>query len=168
MGVGRVARSLVLAASALVAPALVASALLRRVGRRACEWAGGRGVLSRIVVIVVVADVCGCCPGWARKFACMFVRTLLASSDAWGRLVVRQLRRRRRRRLRVCDVVCGDWLFIAALAACLCGWLIRSARHGGRRRRHGDDATRLRVCGGVFGAALSDVRLVAHRTCARV
>jgi hypothetical protein len=27
--------------------------------------------------------------GWARKLVCMFVRTLLAASDAWGRVVAR-------------------------------------------------------------------------------
>ena len=39
-------------------------------------------------------------------------------------------------------------MFIAALAACLCGWLIRSARHGTADNDdgHGDDATRLPVC----------------------
>jgi hypothetical protein len=41
-------------------------------------------------------------------------------------------------------------LFIAVFAACLCGWLIRSARHGTADNDdgHGDDATRLRVFGG--------------------
>jgi hypothetical protein len=27
--------------------------------------------------------------GWACKLACLFVRTLLAASDVWGRVVVR-------------------------------------------------------------------------------
>ncbi len=61
-------------------------------------------------------------------------------------------------------------LFTAALAACLCGWLIRSARHGTADNDdgHGDDATRLRVFGGAFWAALADVRLGERRTCVRV
>jgi hypothetical protein len=62
-------------------------------------------------------------------------------------------------------------LFIAALAACLCGWLIRSARHGTADNDdgHGDDATRLRVLGGACWAALVDVRLVdVRRPCVRV
>ncbi len=44
-------------------------------------------------------------------------------------------------------------LFIAAFAACLCCWLIRSARHGAADNDdgRGDDATRLRVFGGGFG-----------------
>ena len=39
-------------------------------------------------------------------------------------------------------------LFIFALAACLCGWLIRSARRGTADNDdgHGDDATRLPAC----------------------
>ena len=39
-------------------------------------------------------------------------------------------------------------LFMAALAACLCGWLIRSARHGtvANNDGPGDDATRLPAC----------------------
>jgi hypothetical protein len=39
-------------------------------------------------------------------------------------------------------------LFVAALAACFCGWLIRSARHGTADNGdgHGDDATRLPAC----------------------
>jgi hypothetical protein len=61
-------------------------------------------------------------------------------------------------------------LFIAALAACLCGWLIRSARHGTADNDdgHGDDATRLRVFGGACRAALTDVRLGARSRCVRV
>jgi hypothetical protein len=60
--------------------------------------------------------------------------------------------------------------FIAALVACLCGWLIRSARHGTADNDdgHGDDATRLRVFGGACWAALADVGLGAHRWCVRV
>jgi hypothetical protein len=55
-----------------------------------------------------------------------------------------------------CSFVVID-LFIAAMAACLCGWLIRSARHGTADNDdgHGHDATRMRVCWrrvlGVFG-----------------
>ncbi len=61
-------------------------------------------------------------------------------------------------------------LFIAALAACLCGWLIRSARHGTADNNdgHGDDATRLRVFGGACWAALADVRLRARSLCVHV
>jgi hypothetical protein len=60
-------------------------------------------------------------------------------------------------------------LFFVALAACLCGWLIRSARHGTADfDGHGDDATRLRVFGGVCWAALADIRLGARRACVRV
>jgi hypothetical protein len=61
-------------------------------------------------------------------------------------------------------------LFIAALAACLCRWLIRSERHGAADNDdgHGDDATRLRVFGGACWAALADVRLGARRPCVRV
>jgi hypothetical protein len=61
-------------------------------------------------------------------------------------------------------------IVIAALAACLCGWLIRSARDGTADNDdgHGDDATRLRVFGGVRWAALADVRLVARSKCVRV
>ena len=62
-------------------------------------------------------------------------------------------------------------LFIAALTACLCGWLMRSARHGtvDNDDGHGDDATRLRVFGGACWAALADVRLGgARRKCVRV
>jgi hypothetical protein len=107
----------------------------------------------------------------ARKLACMFVRTLLAASDVWGRVVV----------LYYCDGGGGGacfvvllfvaiGLFIAALAACLCGWLIRSARHGTADNDdgHGDDATCLRVFGGACWAALADVRLGARRRCDRV
>ncbi len=61
-------------------------------------------------------------------------------------------------------------LFIVALAACLCCWLIRSARHGTADNDdgHGDDATRLRVFGGACWAALADVRLGTRRACVRV
>jgi hypothetical protein len=61
-------------------------------------------------------------------------------------------------------------LFTAALAACLCGWLIRSAPNGtvDNNDGHGDDATRLRVFGGVCWAAWSNVCLVARRACVRV
>jgi hypothetical protein len=61
-------------------------------------------------------------------------------------------------------------LFVAALAACLCGWLIRSARHGTADNGdgHGDDSTRLRVFGGAYSAALADVRLGARSKCVRV
>jgi hypothetical protein len=61
-------------------------------------------------------------------------------------------------------------LFNAALAACLCGWLIRTARRGtvDNDGDHGDDATRLRVFGGTYLAALADVRLGARSWCARV
>ncbi len=61
-------------------------------------------------------------------------------------------------------------LFIAAWAACLCGWLIRSARHGfaDNDDGHGDDATCLRVFGGACWAPLADVRLGARRACVRV
>jgi hypothetical protein len=64
----------------------------------------------------------------------------------------------------------GIDLFIAALAACMCGWLMRSARHGTADNddAHGDDATRLRVFGGACWAALADVRLGARRACVRV
>jgi hypothetical protein len=60
--------------------------------------------------------------------------------------------------------------FIAALAAFLCGWLIRSARHGTADNDdgHGDNATRLRVFGGTCWAALADVRLGARRRCVGV
>ncbi len=73
--------------------------------------------------------------------------------------------RRRRRRLFVMLLVIDS--SIAVLAARLCGWLIRSARHGTADNDdgHGDDATCLRVFGGVFRAALADVRLGAHRAC---
>ncbi len=61
-------------------------------------------------------------------------------------------------------------LFVAALAACLCGWLIRSVRHGTADNDdgHGDDLTRLRVFGGACWAALADVRLGARSKCVRV
>ncbi len=61
-------------------------------------------------------------------------------------------------------------LFIAALAACLCGWLIGSARHGTADNDdgHADDATRLRVSGGACWAALADIRFGARRRCVRV
>ncbi len=63
--------------------------------------------------------------------------------------------------------VVGD-LFIAALAACLCGWLIRSARRGAADDDgHGDDAIRRRVFGGGCWAALANVRLGARRACVR-
>ena len=54
---------------------------------------------------------------------------------------------------------------IAALAAWLCGWFFRSARHGtvDNDVGHGDDATRLRVFGGACWAALADVRFGAQR-----
>ncbi len=60
---------------------------------------------------------------------------------------------------------------IAALAVCLCGWLIRSARHGTADNDdgHGDDATRLRVFGGACWSALAaDVRFGARSACVRV
>ncbi len=82
-----------------------------------------------------------------------------------------RLRRRRRRRLFlfVMLFVVID-LFIAALVACLCGWLIGSARHGTADNDdgHGDDATRLRVFGGACWAALADVRLGARSWCVLV
>ncbi len=61
-------------------------------------------------------------------------------------------------------------LLIAALAACLCGWLIGSARHGtaDNDNGHGDDASRRRVFGGASWAALADVRLGARSLCVRV
>ena len=61
-------------------------------------------------------------------------------------------------------------LFIFALAACLCGWRIRSAWRGTADNDdgHGDDATRLCVFGGACWAALADVRLAARRACVRV
>jgi hypothetical protein len=61
-------------------------------------------------------------------------------------------------------------LFVAALATCLCGWLIRSARHGTADNDDGpgDDATRVRVFGGACRAALADVRLGARSRCVRV
>ncbi len=59
--------------------------------------------------------------------------------------------------------------FIAALAVCLCGWLIRSARHrtADNDDGHGDDATHLRVFAGAGWATLADVRLGARRRCVR-
>jgi hypothetical protein len=62
-------------------------------------------------------------------------------------------------------------LFIAALAACLCGWLIRSARHGTADNDdgRGDDATLMpacvwrRVLGGLGGRPLGRAQLV--RSC---
>jgi hypothetical protein len=61
-------------------------------------------------------------------------------------------------------------LFVAALAACLRVWLIRSARHGlaDNDDGHGDDATRLRVFDGAYRAALADVRFGARSACVRV
>ncbi len=52
----------------------------------------------------------------------------------------------------------------------MCGWLIRSAPNGtvDNNDGHGDDATRLRVFGGVCWAAWSNVCLVARRACVRV
>jgi hypothetical protein len=60
--------------------------------------------------------------------------------------------------------------FIAAWAACLCGRLIRSARHGTADNDdgHGGDLTRLRVICGACRAALADVRLGARSACVRV
>jgi hypothetical protein len=50
-----------------------------------------------------------------------------------------------------------------------CVWPIRSVPHGtADNDGHGDDATRLRVFGGVCGAALADVRLGARSMCVRV
>jgi hypothetical protein len=61
-------------------------------------------------------------------------------------------------------------LFIAAWVACLCGRLICSARHGTADNDdcHGDDATRLRVFGGVYWASLADVRWGARSRCVRL
>ncbi len=60
-------------------------------------------------------------------------------------------------------------LFIAALAACLCGLLIRSARRGTADNGdgHDNDTTHLRVFGGACWAALANVRLGAQlvRSC---
>ncbi len=52
----------------------------------------------------------------------------------------------------------------------MCGWLIRSARHGAADNDdgHGDDAPRLRVFGGACWAASADVRLGARSWCVRV
>jgi hypothetical protein len=113
------------------------------------RWAGGNAVCSSYFVVVAVAVVCG--RAW--KLACMFVRTLLAASDVWGRVVIRD--------------ACGGGggaclfvvlfvvmeLFIAVLAACLCGWLICSARHGTADNGdgHGDDATHLCVLAACVG-----------------
>jgi hypothetical protein len=81
-----------------------------------------------------------------------------------------KLARRRRRRSFVCYLFVVFDSFIVALAACLCGWLIRSARHATADNDdgHGDDATRLRVFGGACWAALADVRLGARSLCVRV
>jgi hypothetical protein len=54
-------------------------------------------------------------------------------------------------------------LFIAALAACLCGWLIHGTADNDNG--HGDDATRLRVFGGACWAALANVRLGPRSQC---
>jgi hypothetical protein len=82
---------------------------------------------------------------------------------------LRLRRRRRGTRLFVMLFVVID-LFIAAFTACLCGWLIRSARHGTADNDdgHGDDATCFCVFGGVCWAALADVRLGARRRCVHV
>jgi hypothetical protein len=57
-------------------------------------------------------------------------------------------------------------LFIAALAACLCDWLIHGTSDN--NDGHGDDATRLRVFGGACSAASADVRFCARSPCVRV
>jgi hypothetical protein len=101
----------------------------------------------------------------------MIVRTVLAAYDVCGLFVVRY----------DCDGGGGGAcsfgmlfvvvdLIIAALAACLCGWLIGLARHGtvDNDDGHCDDATRLPLFGGAFLAALADVRLGARRRCVRV
>jgi hypothetical protein len=76
MVVGRFARSLV-----LVACASVVSSLSRN------GWArvGGQVAMQRvdILLLLLLWQRCAC------KLACMFVRTLLAASDEWGRIVVR-------------------------------------------------------------------------------
>jgi hypothetical protein len=58
-------------------------------------------------------------------------------------------------------------LFMAALAAHLCGWLIRWARHrtADNDDGHGGNATRLRVFGGACLAASADVCFGARSLC---
>jgi hypothetical protein len=127
-----------------------------------------------LVVVVVVADVCACGPAGLGMQVSVYVSTLLAASDVWGRVVVRyDCHGGGGCCLFVCLFVTlfvATNSFIAALAACLCGWLIVSARHGTADNDdvRGDDATRLRVFGGTCWVALADVRLGARRPCVRV
>ncbi len=96
-----------------------------------------------LLLLLLRCQMCAAA-GRACKFACMFVRTLLLASDV------------------VIDLV------FAALAACLCGLLIRSARHGTADNDDGhvDDATRLpacvwrRVLGGFGGRPLGRAQMV--------
>jgi hypothetical protein len=168
-GTGRFARSLVLVAFA-------SAAVTGRVG--AGGLVGGQVARQCVVDILLMLlwwQMCAAVrrQGWACTFACMFVRTLLAASDVWGRVIVRKDCDGGRGG--ACLFVCvflfvAIDLFIAALAACLCGWLIRSPRHctADNDDGHGDDATRLRVFGGACSAALADVRLDARSACVRV
>jgi hypothetical protein len=80
----------------------------------------------------------------------------------------------------VCYVDCGDW-FVHCWFDGLLVWLadpFGAPRYGGQRRRPRRRrlrlrvldyvATRLRVCGGAFWAAMADVHLGASRACVRV
>ncbi len=154
-----------------MASASVASALLLD------GWAGGNAVCSRylVVVVVVVADVCGCQPAGLGMYVSVYVRShvaggvrcmgsccssfMIATAAAGAVLVCLFV---------ILFVVIV--FFIAALAAGLCGWLICSARRGTSENDdgHGDDVTRLRVFGGACWAALAYVRLGARRACVRV
>jgi hypothetical protein len=56
-------------------------------------WVGGQVAMQCVVDIVLLLwwqmRAAAGRRGWAGKSACMFVRTLLAASDIWGRVVVR-------------------------------------------------------------------------------
>jgi hypothetical protein len=151
---------------ALVASTSVASASLRDGWARVGGWAGGNAGCSRYYVVVVVADVCGGRPAGL----CMKVSVNVCLHVAGGVRCMGScccsltLRRRRRRPFFFVFLFVVIELFMAALVACLCGWLIRSARHGTADNDdgHGDDATRLRVFGGRPPGRAQTVRSCLH------
>ncbi len=75
-----------------MASASVASASLRDGRARVGEMVAMQCVVDILLLLLLLWwQLCCCGPaGWACKLACLFVRKLLAASDVWGRVVVRQ------------------------------------------------------------------------------
>jgi hypothetical protein len=107
----------------------VCSRCLLSLSWRMCAAAGGVGLASRRVYLLARC--------WRRPMYALVLSFVKIAAAAAAALVC----------LFVVLFVVID-LFIAAVAACLCGWLLRSSRHGTADNDNGDgdDATRLRLC----------------------